>query len=46
MGNEASIEDHLFNLKFTAKQFQRESQKMEKQEKQDRLKIKAVCSNL
>jgi len=40
MGNEVSIQDHLFNLRFTSKQLIKQSQKMEKQEKQDKLKIK------
>ena len=42
MGNGPSVEENLFNLKFTSKQMIRESQKMEKQEKAERIKIKKV----
>ena len=40
MGNQISVQDHLFNLKFTSKQLIKQSQKMEKQEKTERNKIK------
>jgi hypothetical protein len=34
--------EHLFNLKFTSKQLQRESKRCEKKEKQNKLKLKHV----
>jgi charged multivesicular body protein 1 len=34
------MEKHLFNLKFTSKQLQRESKRCEKKEKQNKLKLK------
>ncbi len=40
MGNDVSVEDRLYELKFTSKQLGRESQKMEKKEKEERKKIK------
>lgn len=42
MGNEVSVEDRLYELKFTAKQLTRESGKMEKKEKEERKKIKVA----
>jgi hypothetical protein len=36
--------EHLFNLKFTSKQLQRESKRCEKKEKQNKLKLKHVCT--
>eukprot|EP01091_Cochliopodium_minus_P006634 TRINITY_DN1664_c0_g1_i1.p1 TRINITY_DN1664_c0_g1~~TRINITY_DN1664_c0_g1_i1.p1 ORF type:complete len:200 (-),score=63.64 TRINITY_DN1664_c0_g1_i1:94-693(-) len=40
MGNKQSVEEHLFNLKFTSKQLIKSSQKMEKQEKAEKNKVK------
>jgi charged multivesicular body protein 1 len=40
MGNDVSVEDRLYELKFTSKQLTRESAKMEKKEKEERKKIK------
>jgi charged multivesicular body protein 1 len=40
MGSEQSVENSLFGLKYTSKQLARESQKLEKQEKVERRKIK------
>eukprot|EP00126_Sphaerothecum_destruens_P015611 Sdes_comp9640_c0_seq2m1131 len=34
------IEDHLFNLKFTAKQLEKQHKKCEKEEQQQKLKVK------
>lgn len=42
MGNEVSVEERLYELKFTSKQLTRESQRMEKKEKEERRKIKGA----
>lgn len=42
MGSEISVEDRLFELKFTSKQLERQSKKMEKQEKEEKKKVKAA----
>lgn len=36
----SKLQDQIFNLKFAAKQFTKESQKAEKEEKAEKLKIK------
>jgi hypothetical protein len=39
MGAEISMEDKLFELKFTAKQLEKQSSKMDKQEKEEKKKV-------
>jgi len=35
--------EHLFNLKFAAKDLERNAKKCEKQEKEEKVKLKKVC---
>jgi len=37
---DSKLQDQIFNLKFSAKQFSKESQKAEKEERAEKLKIK------
>ena len=40
MGNKQSLEEQIFNIKFTAKQLSRQHDKLVKQEKKDRAMVK------